>query len=82
LEQVFSIVTAVTWENAAGTTVAKQTRMKSTALKLAVLLSFTLALIGCASDPAVTTNTTTTATTVKTNKGPLERGNGLSSAMH
>jgi hypothetical protein len=70
-----------TRENAGGTTVAKQTRMKSTALKLAVLLSFTLTLIGCASNPAATT-TTTTATTVKTTKGPLDRGNGLASAMH
>ena len=58
-------------------TVAKQTHMKSTALKFVLLVSFTLTLIGCASQPAMTTTTTTQAT-----KGPLERGNGLVSAMH
>ena len=61
-----------------GTTVAKQTRMKSTALKFLVLVSFTLALIGCASQPAMTT--TTTAQTTKT---PFNKeGNGLASLMH
>jgi type IV pilus biogenesis protein CpaD/CtpE len=61
-----------------GTTVAKHTRMKSTALKFVVLVSFTLALIGCASQPAMTTTTTT-----QTTKQPLAKeGNGLASAVH
>jgi type IV pilus biogenesis protein CpaD/CtpE len=52
--------------------------MKSTALKFIVLVSFTLALIGCASQPAMTTTTT-----AQTTKKPLDKeGNGLVSAIH
>jgi hypothetical protein len=69
---------AVTREKGRGTTVAKHTRMKSSATKFIVLVSITLSFIGCASQPAMTT----TSTTAQTTNGPLERGNGLASMMH
>jgi hypothetical protein len=61
-----------------GTAVAKHTRMKSTALNFVILVSFALALIGCASEPAVRTTTTTQTITKPLNKD----GNGLAAAMH
>jgi type IV pilus biogenesis protein CpaD/CtpE len=52
--------------------------MKSTALKFAVLVSFTLALIGCASQPVATTTTTAQTTRKPFNK----EGDGLGSVLH
>jgi hypothetical protein len=54
--------------------------MKSTLLKLTVL-SFTAAfLIGCASTQPMAQQNTTAAE--NTQKGPLNKGNGLTSYMH
>jgi hypothetical protein len=53
--------------------------MKITSPKFAVVTLFSFVLIGCASQPAQVTTTTTETTTKKT---PMDRGNGLASYMH